>query len=110
LKKYTLEEIEALKTKKGGYTRKSLESLGVPWPPKKGWKKRLLADKGGSIYSTKTWKMLRYEVLCLYKSTCQLCGLSPKDGAVMQVDHIKPIHTHPWPGRLRLTCACTNEV
>ena len=36
-------DLEALKSAKGGYTRKTLEALGVPWPPPKGWKRRLLA-------------------------------------------------------------------
>lgn len=36
------EEIEALKSEKGGWTKKTLESLGVPWPPPKGWKQALI--------------------------------------------------------------------
>lgn len=31
-------------TEAGGYTREFLKSIGVPWPPKKGWKKRFLED------------------------------------------------------------------
>ena len=38
----TPEEIESAKTPKGGWTRETLERWGVPWPPPKGWKKRLL--------------------------------------------------------------------
>jgi hypothetical protein len=34
-------EIELNKTAKGGWTRITLESWGVPWPPRKGWKKEL---------------------------------------------------------------------
>lgn len=34
----TDEFIEAIKSAKGGYTRKQLDALGVPWPPAKGWK------------------------------------------------------------------------
>ena len=29
-------------TKNGGYTKAQLASLGVPWPPPKGWKKKLI--------------------------------------------------------------------
>ena len=36
-------EIEARRSTKGGYTRDALAEMGVPWPPPKGWKKRLLA-------------------------------------------------------------------
>ena len=40
--KRTLHEIEAHQTAKGGWTKKSLAALGVPWPPPKGWKAALL--------------------------------------------------------------------
>lgn len=40
----TREEIEAGKTKAGGYTRKQLEQWGVPWPPPAGWRRRLLRE------------------------------------------------------------------
>lgn len=34
-------EIEAAMTPKGGWTRETLAAWGVPWPPPKGWRKRL---------------------------------------------------------------------
>ncbi len=37
-------QLEALKSNKGGFTKATLVSLGVKWPPKKGWKKRLLVN------------------------------------------------------------------
>lgn len=33
--------IESKKTKHGGFTKKQLNSWGLPWPPKKGWRKQL---------------------------------------------------------------------
>lgn len=39
----TADEIEAARTPRGGWTKKQLAIGGVPWPPPKGWKKRLLA-------------------------------------------------------------------
>ncbi len=38
--------IESRRTPKGGYefTRDFLAELGVPWPPRRGWKARLLAS------------------------------------------------------------------
>jgi hypothetical protein len=38
----TAAEIEAAKTPRGGWTREQLAQWGVPWPPPKGWKQRLL--------------------------------------------------------------------
>lgn len=31
------EDLEALKTPKGGWNARTLKALGVPWPPKTGW-------------------------------------------------------------------------
>lgn len=39
----TAEQIEAAKTSSGGWTRETLAAWGVPWPPPKGWKARLLS-------------------------------------------------------------------
>jgi hypothetical protein len=43
-KSMTPEEIEAGKTAKGGFTRKQLAEWGVPWPPPRGWRRKLLGD------------------------------------------------------------------
>ena len=34
-------EIEAAKTPNGGWTKQTLASWGVPWPPPSGWKRCL---------------------------------------------------------------------
>jgi hypothetical protein len=36
------DKIESARTKNGGWTKEILQSLGVAWPPKKGWKKELI--------------------------------------------------------------------
>jgi hypothetical protein len=38
----TAAEIEAAKTPRGGWTRAQLAEWGVPWPPPRGWRQRLL--------------------------------------------------------------------
>ena len=38
----TKEMVEGKKSKAGGWTRAALAYLGVPWPPKKGWKSKIL--------------------------------------------------------------------
>jgi len=38
----TTELIERLQTPAGGWTRAALAYLGVPWPPLKGWKARII--------------------------------------------------------------------
>lgn len=40
----TKQEIESKKTKNGGYTKATLAEWGVSWPPKQGWKAKLIKD------------------------------------------------------------------
>ena len=44
---------------------------------------------------SRQWKEARYLALCRYGGRCMCCGASAKDGAVLNVDHIRPRHTHP---------------
>ena len=41
----TDEQIEAGKSPRGGWTRKTLARWGVPWPPPKGWRTALRAGQ-----------------------------------------------------------------
>jgi 5-methylcytosine-specific restriction endonuclease McrA len=64
------------------------------------------------FYKTPEWKRLRYAHLAKQPS-CVLCGRSAKDGARMNVDHIKPLAYH-WnlrlaPHNLQTLCANCNH-
>ncbi len=48
-----------------------------------------------AFLSTYAWRKLRMEALKKYGARCQCCGATPADGAVMNVDHIKP--RKKWP-------------
>ncbi len=41
------------------------------------------------------WKAIRYQALVLHGGQCQCCGASAKDGAHLQVDHIRPRSKFP---------------
>lgn len=43
--KVSAREIEAAKTRKGGWTRETLAGWGVSWPPPKGWREKLIAGE-----------------------------------------------------------------
>lgn len=45
--------------------------------------------------SSYSWRALRMQALKLHGAVCMCCGDNPKNGAVMNVDHIKPRRTHP---------------
>ena len=53
-------KIESLKTPKGGWTKASLASLGVSWPPPPGWKAKLLDD----TECLHTWYMRDAGITC----------------------------------------------
>jgi hypothetical protein len=39
----TAAEIEAAKSERGGWNKETLAKWGIAWPPKRGWRKRLIA-------------------------------------------------------------------
>lgn len=49
MKAPSADEIEAARTPAGGWARETLAEWGVPWPPPKGWKKRLLEGDDRAI-------------------------------------------------------------
>ena len=106
--------IEMLSSKKGGMTKEALAILGVPWPPPKGWKKRLLKgeavkpkrpkpqrqkapprnakkDKFAAFYTSADWAKARYNALEKNDGRCECCGRGKHDGVILHVDHIKNI-------------------
>lgn len=65
------------------------------------------------FYKTPEWKRLRYTHLTS-SPACVLCGRAAKDGARMNVDHIRPLSYH-WnlrlaPHNLQTLCAACNHV
>ena len=51
--------------------------------------------KSDAFLSTFQWRKVRMEALKKYGPRCQCCGATPADGAVMNVDHIKPRKLRP---------------
>lgn len=50
----------------------------------------------GDFLQSYEWRKLRMQALKLHGARCQCCGASPANGAVMNVDHIKPRRLFPW--------------
>ncbi len=75
-------------------------------------RRRAAPDKIKRFYKSGEWKRLRYAHLAK-SPACLACGRSAKDGARMNVDHIKPLHRHwhlrlaPW--NLQTLCALCNH-
>ena len=48
-----------------------------------------------AFLSTYEWRRVRMEALKKYGARCMCCGASPAEGAVMNVDHVKPRRLFP---------------
>ena len=59
------------------------------------------------------WRTVRMVALKRDGARCACCGVSPKNGAIMNVDHIKPRRTHPHltldSNNLQVLCADCNH-
>ncbi len=59
------------------------------------------------------WRTLRYQVLKKRTPTCECCGASPKHGARVSVDHIKPRSKYPELAmeetNLQVLCSACNQ-
>jgi|SoiMethySBSTD1v2_1073268.scaffolds.fasta_scaffold532516_3 5-methylcytosine-specific restriction endonuclease McrA len=44
---------------------------------------------------TREWKELRYRAFLKYGNRCVVCGRSAKQGAILNMDHIKPRAKYP---------------
>lgn len=60
----TAEEIEAAKSPAGGWTKEQLAVWGVPWPPPKGWKHKLLSPQPTRLdeYTKTEWADIYQQV------------------------------------------------
>ena len=65
------------------------------------------------FYASFEWRKLRLQILRRYGRKCLCCGRSPEDGAVMHVDHIKPLRIYPElklePANLQVLCEMCNH-
>jgi len=69
-----------------------IENLESPRKPKRQQSKRPYRD---TFINTWEWKQVRYMALCKNDGKCECCGRGKLDGAVLNVDHIKPRRKHP---------------
>lgn len=75
--------------------RKQRKALQKQQPKSPTAKQKPAWKRSKAFYSTPEWKRLRYDVLKEGNGRCCLCGVSAHDGARLNVDHIKPVKTHP---------------
>lgn len=65
------------------------------------------------FYGSVEWKRVRYEALKRSSGRCECCGRSPKEGAILNIDHIKPLRKFPHLAldinNLQVLCATCNH-
>ncbi len=75
--------------------------------------KRSANEQVKRFYQSHAWRQLRYQILKEHGFKCLACGRSPADGAVIQVDHIKPLrkywHLRLEPNNLQPLCDWCNH-
>ena len=71
------------------------------------------AANSRDFLQSKAWKRLRLIALNAHGRKCQCCGAGPENGAVLNVDHIKPRSLFPLLalslGNLQVLCSDCNE-
>lgn len=70
-------------------------------------------EEGLAFYRTADWKRARIDALIRLGRRCACCGATPETGAVLNVDHIKPLRFN-WnlrlePDNLQILCADCNQ-
>ena len=75
----------------------------LPRPSAKSTKPRQKKppDRIKAFYQSYEWRAARYDALKANDGRCELCGANKGDGAMLNVDHIKPLKHH-WEKRLDL--------
>jgi 5-methylcytosine-specific restriction endonuclease McrA len=100
MSKKTKEEIKRIKQEKLERDREKCLKYGwlpvklVTKPKAKTFKRRS-KSYGSKFLSSPEWRRLRMQVIKKYGPVCMCCGASPKTGAVINVDHIKPRKLFP---------------
>jgi hypothetical protein len=64
--------------------------------------------KSEFFLKSKEWLELRYKIITKYGAKCQCCGRDRNDGAIIQIDHIKPRSIYPElaTDESNLQCCC----
>jgi 5-methylcytosine-specific restriction endonuclease McrA len=76
---------------------KAIKVFKKPAAPKKEkpLKKLYNRPSQNGFLSSYEWRQVRYAAIKTSNGKCQACGASPSNGAILNVDHIKPRRTHP---------------
>lgn len=100
------------KTKRGSQKSELPKTANRKFSPEE-IKKVAQSDRNVNFYLSTAWKIVRYEVLLDRGGKCEACGASPKTGAVLHVDHIKPRYRFPKleleRSNLQVLCADCNK-
>lgn len=73
-----------------------------------GSRRGMVDPRSDAFLQSFEWRQLRWKFLQKHESRCQDCGRTPRDGIVINVDHVQPRKTHPHlaldPSNLQVLC------
>lgn len=94
---YDLKSKAKVENKKQAILNKKYKKTKKKYKKKKKKKFKNKEDfiRSNDFLETYEWRRIRYKALKKSNGKCQLCGRSPKDGIILNVDHINPRKTHP---------------
>jgi len=90
-KAHCMRFLDVIKATAAGHGKKKTVKKENTWKPSADTKN----VKSDSFLQSYEWRRIRMVALKKHGATCQCCGASPKTGAVMNVDHIKPRKLFP---------------
>lgn len=108
---YQLTALSLAERKSGPVTYPSVKNYTQPAakPPKQPY----IDPNSPEFLTSYQWRTLRMQALKLYGAVCMCCGDSPANGAVMNVDHIKPRKHFPHLAldikNLQILCGACNQ-
>lgn len=97
LKAQVLDQGQVIKSKSDPKTTKSIKHKK---PNKTAGRSKFVSAQtrrvsGDEFLQSYEWRKIRMVALKKYGPKCQCCGATPADGAVMNVDHVKPRKLFP---------------
>ncbi|MGS0680237.1 HNH endonuclease [Shewanella sp. 125m-7] len=77
------------------------------------WESLPFTESEPDFYNSRKWLIIRAKAFELYGNRCACCGITPSQGAIMHVDHIKPRSLYPGLAldidNLQVLCEACNQ-
>lgn len=108
--RFSKQSADAFASKSGPVSRPPIHKVHIESTPPK---QRYVDPNSDEFLTSYAWRTLRMQALKKYGAVCMCCGDSPQNGAVMNVDHIKPRKRFPHLAldlaNMQILCGACNQ-